>query len=279
MIDDEGNQTVEPSGTVLVFGKGPMIVTDDPGPSGLYHFVLQATDASGAVAVDTADVQVDNSEVDATLQGFKDINFGSSFEDAIGSLGHDLFNPYSVKECFDQLPLKGCGLSAATDDDNNTKRPYEMRDGIGYGLGLSFNKRDKLTDISLTYRRETGISGVQCRDIIARTVDWVAKDYGPMRYLPYEDGRSADIIHTKTEGGTSYFYNNPGKSGSFVTSFIRLKTEQTREKADGGKRLVETLNRNVTVLGSYIVVGNGSCNVDVWFREPDAVERAASLAP
>ncbi|MHB8750556.1 MAG: clostripain-related cysteine peptidase [Aggregatilineales bacterium] len=67
------------SGTKLTFGKTPFQVTDAPGPDGKYTVLLLATDAAGNTIADSATVNVQNSGLDATLQGFKDLGFGVSF--------------------------------------------------------------------------------------------------------------------------------------------------------------------------------------------------------
>lgn len=86
------------------------------------------------------------------MNGYRDLELGMSFEAAIGKLDSDLFNPASLKECFDDLALRGCGLMR-----KSTESMYEMRSGIPYALRLNFNSDDKLTDIELNYRRESRI--------------------------------------------------------------------------------------------------------------------------
>lgn len=79
VLDDKGNAAWQASGTLLNFGKDPLVVTDAPGPDGEYLVTLVATDAAGTQTVDTATVDVRNDGLDASLQGFKDLGFGLSF--------------------------------------------------------------------------------------------------------------------------------------------------------------------------------------------------------
>lgn len=218
------------------------------------------------------------------VDGFRDLKFGSKFEDAIGKIDPSQFNPVSLKECFDQLALRGCGLSANTDDDGNVKGVYEMRDGIAYGVDLSCNPLDHLTDITLQFRRTGKVTADECRGVYARTADWVAKDYGPMSYQRIGDDpnyRDPDAIYTTTPGGNPYYYLKPTRDGGTVMSFLHLKSEQARQtKQKDGKTLVETLSRAVTVFASYIVVsGDAHCDVTVMFAEPDSVPRGNPLPP
>lgn len=204
---------------------------------------------------------------------YKGVKLGSSFEDIIGSVDSDLFNPYGLKECFRDIALRGCGLSRKSDDTM-----FDMKGGVPYTLKLSFNRNDKLTDIGLNYHREERISGKQCRDIFARTVDWVALDYGPLTY--HRTGEKAeakgekDNIEAKTPAGNIYAFLKPDREGSYVTQFMHLTSEKVNRKAVGGKTEVATTNRGISLFSSFIVVdGKPICDVDLEFREPDTVER------
>lgn len=202
----------------------------------------------------------------------KGIALGSSFEEVIGSVDADLFNPYSLKECFRDIALRGCSLHRNSDDT-----VFEMRVGIPYALTLSFNRDDKLTDIGLNYHREKGISGEQCRDLFARTVDWVAKDYGPLTHKRAGDepGKAAGNLVGKTPDGASFEYLKPDAAGSFVTQFMHLAAEKFERRTVNGKAQGRTLSRTISLFSSYIVVGHGICDIDVDFKEPDTIERAA----
>src|SRR3546814_14271324 len=78
-----------------------------------------------------------------------------------------------------ELAVRGCYLTP----DNNLIS-YTSVDGIPYTLALSFNRFDKLTDISLKYEREMiddpdqTMSLEDCRAIHERTADWLVKDFG-----------------------------------------------------------------------------------------------------
>jgi len=78
-IDASGAATDVLSGSQLVFGKDPLTVTNVPGPDGKYTVVLSSSDAAGDQVGDTASVNVMNTGLDASLQGFKDLGSGISF--------------------------------------------------------------------------------------------------------------------------------------------------------------------------------------------------------
>lgn len=211
------------------------------------------------------------------MNGYRDLELGMSFEAAIGKLDSDLFNPASLKECFDDLALRGCGLMR-----KSTESMYEMRSGIPYALRLNFNSDDKLTDIELNYRRESRITGEQCRRIFGRTVDWAVADYGPLTFKRTGAktgtyGENGNML-AKTPEGTDYLYGIPGKSGSFVVSFMHPLGEKVILKTEKGNQLVFSDQRTISVFASYIVVGNGICEVQFEIREPDSVERPAFLS-
>jgi outer membrane lipoprotein SlyB len=79
VLDQTGTPQDVASGITLTFGKTPFQVTDTPGPDGKYTVLLAATDATGHSVSDSATVNVLNSGLGSTLQGFKDLGFGLSF--------------------------------------------------------------------------------------------------------------------------------------------------------------------------------------------------------
>src|SRR3546814_9709758 len=95
-----------------------------------------------------------------------------SFAESTGLTGLSRFNPAAVKGCLLELAVRGCYLTP----DNNLIS-YTSVDGIPYTLALSFNRFDKLTDISLKYEREMiddpdqKMSLEDCRAIHERTAD------------------------------------------------------------------------------------------------------------
>ncbi len=78
-IDAAGKTQHVTSDTKLTFGKDPFSVTDAPAPDGKYSVVLQATDAAGTNATAVAALNIHNSGLDVTYQGFKDLGFGVNF--------------------------------------------------------------------------------------------------------------------------------------------------------------------------------------------------------
>jgi hypothetical protein len=211
------------------------------------------------------------------MNGYRNLKLGMSFEDVIAKLDADLFNPASLKGCFDELALRGCRLSRRSDDTI-----YEMRSGIPYAVGLNFNSEDKITDIELNYHHEGKITGDECRGVFARTVDWAVKDYGALTYERAGDSpdveAAATSLHAKTPGGVTYVYNKPNEDGSFVLSFMHPTNEKIVHKTEHGKKVVNVDQQSVLLFASYIVVEHGICDVYFEIREPDSVARPAFLS-
>ena len=210
------------------------------------------------------------------MDGYRDLTLGMTFEEAIGRVEPRLFNPVSLKECFDDLAIRGCGLTR-----NSADTIYEMRNGIPYALSLNFNSDDKLTDIALNFRREKGITGAQCRSIFAKTVDWVVRDYGPVTFKRSGDkldvpGNDKDVV-AKTPSGTEYRYNTPDTSGSFVVAFMHPVGEKVVRRNENGNQLVVKDQRSISLFASYIVVGDGICDVDFEIQEPYNIARPSFL--
>lgn len=204
------------------------------------------------------------------LDGYGSIKFGSSFQDAIRTLGGSLFNSAAVSDCYRDLPLRGCYLSR-----NMSGTPFEMRDGIPYTLSLSFNRYDKLTDIGLDYDREGDITRADCLHIHERTLDWVTREYGPMRFRSGTPEPTNQPASHRTAGGNPYELGS-GRDGFFVTAPMRTVSPDT---AEGNQTRPITRwdgARYVSLLSTFIMVdGNPICSINVDFSEPEPVERRA----
>ena len=177
-----------------------------------------------------------------------------------------MFNPAAVSECFKELPLRGCLLSRNMNDV-----PYEMKDGIPYTLSLGFNRRDKLTDIGLHYDREGGISFDQCIEIHGRTLDWLTRDFGPLRAQMRSVERGTEI--RKTPDGTSF----PvwfGKDRSFIAGPMRTVANIVPTPVEKQPITTWDKDRYVSLLTHFIIVGGKPiCGVVAEFQEPVTVER------
>lgn len=209
--------------------------------------------------------------------GINGLALGSSFEDVIGSLRPNLFNPVSLKECFDDLPLLGCSLS------RNENAVFMRKNGIPYALQLSFNRLDKLTDIQVSFRREKQISAAQCKDIMARTVDWTTEQYGALTIEPVRRRWSAkerkNVDLQRTPQGHEVAFSKAVDDTGYTSLFHRLARTPFRKARDDAKAPEEALERTLTVFSSYIVVGGDPiCDVDVSIEEPAAVERRVQRA-
>lgn len=188
----------------------------------------------------------------SSIDGYETLKFGMSFAEATGLTGLSRFNPAAVKGCLVDLAVRGCLLTP----DNNLVS-YASVDGVPYTLGLSFNRFDKLTDISLKYDREMiddpdqKVSLEDCKAIHERTADWLVKDFGP-----FELKKERGVETVKTANGSEYSYYLDGTT--FLASFQ--------------KNLAD--NRRVSLMSHYMILGsNTSCSIDAEFSEPQSVER------
>lgn len=199
------------------------------------------------------------------IDGYRAIKLGSTFEANVAALGSDRFNPYGVKECLDDLPLRGCAMGSLDG------RVYDVRDGISYALSLVFNKHDKLTDIELQYKREGNISKAECLSISERTLDWLVTDYGPFGSArnPKE---TTQMTPRKTLAGNPYFVAL--MSGDFVT--VPMRTEPSSLVANKESLPITKWGneRYASLLSTFILVDKKPiCDVTVEFSEPQSVER------
>jgi hypothetical protein len=190
------------------------------------------------------------------VSGYGDLKFGMSFDEAMALTSASMFNPYSLKGCLSERPIRGCTLHPDSD-----LTAFETVAGIPYGLGLAFNRFDKLTDVDLEFKRrdEEKILKDDCQQIHERTLDWVAKEYGPFgKPRNPEDAKQAKMIRTKS--GTPY-YAVPS-----VDNNATLVNMAPVDFSDG---------TSVIVVGTYIL---GICDISVSFRDRKDVERW-TLAP
>lgn len=195
------------------------------------------------------------------LEGFGGVQLGSTFEEAIIAAPPDLFNPYGLSKCLNDMPIRGCFLSP-----RDEKAAFRRIDGIPYGLQLEFNRFGALTDIAMkfTRRREydaegnivaANITKLECTNIIERTIDWVTAEYGALsRDRPKEPGTR----EAKTEKGNAYWIqeSNDG-SGLMAVGAIKMAR-----------------GRRVGVFAHFLILnGEPDCDVSVSFAEAEEVER------
>lgn len=187
------------------------------------------------------------------LDGYANLKFGSGWTENVASTGLDLFDSARLQSCQIDLPVRGCLLLPR---DNLTT--FRSIGGIPYGLGLAFNRFDKLTDIHLKFSRDETesqdekISSSDCLTIHERTLDWLTKDYGI--FLNKNELREKNY---KTKDGNIYS-TRKSKFGNFLT-ILR------KNFSDG---------REIFLLSYYVTVGsNHICNIDINFSEVASVER------
>lgn len=240
--------------------------------SSLRHNLLVG---AGIVIAACSDVGITNNQPSAPTQqrpidGYGNIRLGTSFMDAIGSLGRDLFNSLDVSRCVRDLPIAGCLLTPSVDG-----RPFEMREGIPYTLSLSFNRDDRLTDIGLGYAREGGISQADCLRIYERTLDWATREHGAFHVRQEPPEPTVRRQSRRTSAGNTYEVGFM-REQSFVTAVSRTVSGRMDASRARGSIYDWDDQRFVTLLSSFIVVdGNPNCEVRLSFQEPQSVARAA----
>lgn len=190
-----------------------------------------------------------------SVDGYAGLKFGMSFNEALSATQSGLFNSYGINKCMNELPIRGCLLHP----DTNLASALS-RDGVPYGLGLAFNKFDKLTDISLEFERETTEDTEQemmrddCAAIHERSIDWLAVEFGKFDNKEEKDGkpettaRGNPFVASKTNDKNTYF-------------------------ASAGTPLPG--NRSIRVISFYARLSpdHTSCRISISFREPDTVAR------
>lgn len=197
----------------------------------------------------------------AELPGYDELKFGQDFLTAISRGGISQFSPYSLSKCRSHLALRGCVARPA----NNIDARYHL-DGVPFGLSLSFNRFDKLTDIELVFERDTmdspseSVTVRECRTIHERALDWATKTYGSFKTRSKAEPEKQ--TSAQTIAGTNYsYYSSDGKS--FVAD--------ARRAFSGG--------RSIVILSHFIPTeGNSNCRVGISFSDKDSVERW-SLSP
>lgn len=189
--------------------------------------------------------------VKTSIDGFGDLKFGMSFAEASTLVGVESLNSAAVKECLVELAIHGCLAMPATSLDS-----YVTIDGVPYGAGLSFNRYDKLTDISLIYKREEIMDPDErmplkdCKALNERTVDWMYRDYGPFE-LKQEEG----VVAVNTAKGNAYSEHTG--DGAYLATI-------QKDLAD---------KRRVSLITFYMSGDKTNCRIDVHFADLQSVER------
>jgi hypothetical protein len=202
------------------------------------------------------------------IQGYRDIRFGDTFREVLGKTPTGIFEPVSVKDCLENLPLRGCALGG----DRDGYREFTVVDGIPYRLSVVFNRHDAATDISLTYKKEGDVSQAECIDIHIRTLNWLLKEYGTF-------GEDQDNIHFIFQGvvteGQKKQLNRFASATGFVSGFARTVSATP----DWGKPITRwDKSRYVDLFTYYLDLNGGICDLEVGFREPVSIERSPPAA-
>lgn len=204
------------------------------------------------------------------VDGYGDFPFGSSFEHLIGSVNDaaEVFNSYGLKICFRDLADKGCSLTRGD-------KMFTMVAGIPYYAGATFNNLDELTDFKLGYRREGAITHDGCAHVLARTIDWLSKDYGPLTWQPHKSSEKAtSLVVRKSPDGNRYAIVRTEGESDFVSEFHFSPNTKWQYYEEDGKRLRKVTTRSIKVFAHYLTIsGQPMCDVSVDFSEPASVPR------
>lgn len=219
---------------------------------------------TGCGSADPAERNVDPAVATSTtkpIDGYGELKLGSSFEDVLGVVGGDQFNPYSLKDCFDNLAIRGCFLTQTTE-----AKIFEFRDGVPYKLQALISPGNKVADLSLVYDREADISSAECARVIGITIDWVEADYGPLRRFLKVDGK--EVSRFTTPRGAEFIFKKPAADGSFMLTHLNTQEPERREKK------INWPVRNISLFSFFFRInGKPSCHVSVQFSEPSSVPR------
>jgi hypothetical protein len=188
----------------------------------------------------------------AELTGYGRVRFGMSFNEVLADIGGDPFNPSSIVSCARDMPLRGCFLAP----NRESAAPFAMRDGIPYMLDVSFNRLDHLTDIGLSYERESGITEDECLQLSGRTLDWLTRDYGA--FQPQGHGRDEGRVRqVRTPAGNTLPVLSTPNQGFIITMIADLH---------GGRR--------VDLLAiEFPIASDPHCRIAINLGEPQNVER------
>lgn len=182
----------------------------------------------------------------ASIDGYGNLKFGMSFDEATAIAGNEFFDPTTLRDCLRDRPIRGCLLLS-----RNDFVPYRTIGGIPYGLKLAFNRFDKLTDIELGFirRDEDAISSDDCLSIHQRTADWLVKEIGPFDPPALGQGNSA----AKTTAGTDYAISSSRKP-----DWLSANRKQYRD------------GRQIDLISHFIL---GSCQISVNWADDLKIER------
>jgi hypothetical protein len=201
---------------------------------------------------------------DRVLDGYAGLKLGSTFEEAMLVADPSDFNPFGMKECLEDMPIKGCFLSPESD-----LTTFRRVQGIPYGLQLEFNRLGALTDITLRFTRSrtydddlnpvpATITKSECSSVVERTIDWVSSEYGN---LASKQAKGSDSQPAKTAKGNAYWQNkSTDGSGFFASGHVEFKD-----------------SRLVGLFAHFLLLdGEPNCSISVLFKEASKIERRVS---
>lgn len=180
------------------------------------------------------------------IEGYDDLKFGMSFDEAVSIAGLSQFDPGRIDECMIERPIRGCLLLS-----RNNFTPYRTIEGVPYTLSLSFNRFDKLTDIQLSFVRsdDQAISGEECLSIHERTVDWLVPEIGAFD----EAASTEDQNIRRTEAGHQFAIFNSGANDWLSANFVKF---------EGG--------RQIDLVSHFL---SGRCEISVNWADDLEIER------
>ena len=202
------------------------------------------------------------------ITGYDGFKFGMSFDDALAVVPVQSFDAASLRNCMADLAIRGCFLS----QDNQALPPIKSA-GIAYHVQLSFNRLDHLTDVTLRFSRDHGVSRDECLDIYARTLDWLSDSYGPFEPSTFKDASPGwRWPKFRTPAGRRYTVGY-APDGNFIAEPLR-NVGRSQSSARIKPITKWDGDRYVDVFATYIA----GCDVTAEFSEPESVERRREAA-
>lgn len=148
------------------------------------------------------------------VEGWGPFRLGMDYDAALAAMPEARWNPSALEDCQNDLALKGCILS-------QYQGILITVDGIGFSPSLVFDKHGKLIEISLDYRHEGRVGRNDCLDVYGRSLDFVAKEYGPLAFPNAKAEPGWVTEQRRTGGGVIYSVGSKMGAQTFVTQPIR----------------------------------------------------------
>lgn len=192
------------------------------------------------------------------FDGWNSLKFGMSFDDAFAAESGISWEGMSIRECRDEIPIKGCMLRP---DEDRSYSPLFA--GVAFLPRLQFNLDGVITQIVLDKELQS-TTPAQCEGAHGRVLDQLAKKWGARS----SNKSRNDLLIKKTPAGANYGRSKSTTEGIFVTD-----TERFNELADG---------REISLLSTFMPKSEYSasrCSISIYYVGPKSLARAPIEEP